>query len=817
VFRDTTFAARSLWKDRGFSVTAILTLAVCVGANIAIFTIVNSVLLKPLPLAEPDRIVFISNQYPGAGVAEIYSVGIPDYLQRRQMNMFAEDALFRSEMQTVDVNGTAERMEAMKVTPSIFPLLRVSPVIGRPFEEADGEMGNDRKVILSYGLWQDLFGGKQDVIGKDIRINGRATTIVGVMSRDFAFSDQKARLWLPYAFTDQQKSDEGRHSNSSSEVARLKPGETIPQAQSQIDAMNAANLERFPNMKQFLINAGFHTQVRFFQDVLVRDIKSVLYLLWAGAAFVLLIGGVNIANLALARSSIRRKEIATKLAVGGSRGQVARSLLIESVMLALTGGTGGLLLAAVVLRLLPRIGLDEIPRASEIHIGPAVVLFALGLSLVAGILIGLVPMAQLSRIKLSTVLREETRSGTAGRGSRLIRRALVVAQVGLACVLLIGAGLLLASFRNLLGVDPGFKSEGVVTISIALPEIKYPAEKLQPFMNQTLEQIRSIPGVRFAGTTTSIPFGGRFNKNAILAEGHQMANGESIIAPLAVTVSPGYFEAMGTPLKRGRYFNEHDSSKAQPVVIIDERLAEKFWPGMDPIGKRLHDLSDGPDPSQITPKTRFWTVVGVVANVHLAELSGDGQPVGAYYFSLDQDPDSRATLAIKTSSDPAALAKTLRAEMTKIDRDIPLFDVRTMDERTQLSLTQRRAAMILGLTFAGIALFLSAIGIYGVLTYLVTQRMREIGIRVALGSSAASVFKLVITEGMLLVVIGLVLGLAGAAGMQTYIATQIFGVRAMEPSVISLVIAGLAAVALLACVLPARRATRVDPVSVLNA
>jgi predicted permease len=817
VFRDITFAARSIWKDRGFSVTAILTLAVCVGANIAIFTIVNSVLLKPLPLAEPDRIVFISNQYPGAGVPEIYSVGIPDYLQRRQMKMFAENALFRSEQQTVGVNGTAERMDAMKVTPSIFPLLRVSPAIGHPFEEADGEIGNDRKVILSYGLWQDLYGGKQDIIGKDLRINGLPMTIVGVMPRGFVFSDEKARLWLPYAFNDRQKSDDARHSNYSSEVARLKPGATIQQAQAQVDAMNAANLERFPNFKQFLINAGFHTQVRFFQDVLVRDIKSVLYLLWAGAAFVLLIGGVNIANLALARSSVRRKEIATKLAVGGSRGQVARSLLIESVMLALTGGAGGLLLAAVILRLLPRIGLNEIPRASEIQIGPAVVLFALGLSLIAGILIGLVPMAHLSRIKLSTVLREETRTGTAGRGSRLIRRALVVAQIGLACVLLIGAGLLLASFRNLLGVDPGFKSEGVVTISIALPELKYPPEKLQPFMNRTLEEIHSIPGVRFAGATTSIPFGGRFNKNAIVAEGHQMSPGESIIAPLAITVSPGYFEAMGTPLKRGRYFNEHDSSNAQAVVIIDERLAQKFWPGMDPIGKRLHDLSDGPDPSQVTPKTRFWTVIGVVADVRLADLSGDGQPVGAYYFSLDQSPESSFTLVIKTTTDPAALTKALRSEMTKIDGDIPLFDIRTMEERTQLSLTQRRAAMTLGLAFAGIALFLSAIGIYGVLTYLVTQRTREIGIRMALGSSAGSVFKLVILEGMLLVAIGLGLGLAGAAGMRTFIASQIFGVRAMEPSVISLVIAGLAAVALFACTLPARRATRVDPVSVLNA
>ncbi len=807
---------KALWKDRGFSTTAILTLAVCLGANVAIFTIVNSVLLRPLPVPESERIVFISNQYPGAGVPEIWSVGIPDYLDRRRQmtNVFEEEAMFRSEDQTVDLNGTPERVKGMRITASMFPLLRISPAIGHAFTEADGEPGNEQKVILSYGLWQQLYGGNKDVVGKDLRINGRPKTIVGIMPRDFTF-DAKVRLWLPYAFTEREKSDDSRHSNNSSEIARLRPGATIQQAQAQVDAMNAANLERFPKSKPFLINAGFHTQVRWLQDVLVRDVKSMLYLFWAGAAFVLLIGGVNIANLALARANVRRKEIATKLALGGSRLQVARSLLVESVILALAGGAGGFVFGAAVLRSLGAIGLDEIPRASEIHFSLAVILFALATSVVAGILIGLVPVAHLSQIKLSTVLREETRTGSGGIRSRAMRRGLVVAQVGLACVLLIGAGLLLASFRKLLAVDPGFKSDGVITISTALPQVKYPDDKWRPFMNRTFEALRSIPGVRSAGATTSIPFGGRFDKNVILAEGYTMKPGESVIAPMQVEVSPGYFETMTTPLKRGRYFNEHDSSDAPPVAIIDERLAQKFWPGADPIGKRMYEPGDD-DLTKITTKTKFWTVVGVVADVQLADLTGEKQPVGTYYFSLDQSPSPRFTLAVKTTMDPAALTKTLRAEMAKIDSDVPLFEIRTMDERTQLSLTQRRAAMILGLAFASVALFLSAIGIYGVLTYLVTQRTREIGIRIALGSSAGSVFKLVIREGMLLVAIGLVVGLSGAAGMRSFIQSQIFGVGAMEPSVISLVVAGLTAVALAACVLPARRATRVDPASVLN-
>jgi len=713
------------------------------------------------------------------------------------------------------VNGTPERMKGMRVTPSTFPLLRMSPAIGHAFAEADGELGNEQKVILSYGLWQQLYGGKKDIVGTDLRINGQPKTIVGVMAREFIFLDPKVRLWLPAAFSDREKSDDSRHSNNWSEIARLRPGATMQQVQAQVDAMNAANLERFPQFKPFLLNAGFHTQVRWVQDVLVRNVKSMLYLLWAGAAFVLLIGGVNIANLALARANIRRKEIATKLALGGSRLQVARSLLVESVILGLAGGAAGFIFGAAVLRSLGTIGLDEIPRATEIHFSLVVILFALATSVVAGVLIGLVPVAQLSQIKLSTVLREETRTGTGGTRSRAMRRALVVAQVGLACVLLIGAGLLLASFRKLLAVDPGFKSGGVITISTALPQVKYPSEKWGPFMNRTFDALRALPGVRSAGATTSVPFGGAFNKNVILAEGYRMGPGESVIAPMQVEVSPGYFEAMGTPLKRGRYFNEHDKPDAMRVAIVDERLARKFWPGQDPIGKRMYEPGDD-DLTKITGKTRFWTVVGVVADVQLVDLTGEEQPVGTYYFSLDQLPSARFTLAIKTTMDPAALAKTLRDEMTKIDSDIPLFDIRTMDERTDLSLRQRRAAMILGLAFASVALFLSAIGIYGVLTYLVTQRTREIGIRIALGSSAGSVFKLVIREGMLLVAIGVILGLAVAVALRTYFQSQIFGVRALEPSVISLVLASLVIITLASCVLPAQRATRVDPATVLN-
>jgi predicted permease len=818
VLREVWTSVKLLWKDAGFSGTAILTLAICLGANIAIFAVVNSVVLRPLPVAESDRLVFISNQYPGAGVAEIYSVGIPDYIDRKRSftDVFEQEGMYRSEAATVDVNGTPERMDSMRITPSMFQLWKIAPATGRAFAEEDAVLGNEQKVILSYGLWQQLYGGKNDVIGKALRINGQPKTIVGVMPRDFLFLNENARLWLPYAFTDNEKSDDSRHSNSSQDVARLKPGVAIERVQARVDAMNAANLERFPKFKDLLVNARFHTQVRRLKDVVVRDIKNVLYLLWGGAALVLLIGSVNIANLALARANSRRKELATKLALGGSPMRVARSLFIESLTLALAGGTAGFVLGALALRGLGVIGLDTIPRASEIHMGATAVLFALASSIAAGLLIACVPVAHLTQIRLSTVLREETRTGSGGRRSRSVRRVLVVAQVGLACVLLIGTGLLLASFRQLLGVNPGFKPGGVITVSTAIPQVKYPEDQRQPFMHRLLERVRAIPGVRYAGATDSIPLSGRLSKSVILAEGHQMQPGESMIAPTRVSVSPGYFEAMATPLKRGRFFNEHDTPKGQMVVIVDEQLARKFWPGADPLGKRLYEPGDD-DLGKITEKSKYWTVVGVVADVHLADLTGEGQPVGTYYFSLDQGASPAFSVAIKTSVDPAAISKTLREEMAKIDSDVPLFDVRTMDERMRLSLTERRAVMLLGTAFAGIAVFLSAIGIYGVLTYLVSQRTREIGIRIALGSSARSVFNLVIREGMLLVVIGLVSGIAASAGLRRFIEGQIFGVRPMEPSVVALVVVSLLAVALIACSVPARRATRVDPATVLTA
>jgi predicted permease len=818
---DIRFGLKQLWNHRGYAATAILTLTICIGANTAIFTIVNSVLLRPLPVPDSGRIMLMSNQYPnaGTGITSFTNSGVPDYYDRlRDMSVYEEQALYNGSNQAFEINGAPEIVHGMAATPSFFRLLKVPVAYGRIFEDSEGEIGNEQQVILSYGLWQQLSGGDTSIIGQQVRMSGRPFTIVGVMPKGFEFADSEVRFWIPLAFTPQQKSDDARHSNSWYNIGRLKTGATIEQAREQVNAINAANLDLFPQGKQLLLNAGFYTKIEPLQNVLVRDVRVTLYLLWGGAALVLVIGAVNIANLALARSSLRRKELATRLAIGAGRMRVARQLIVESMLLSLIGGVAGIGTAHGILRFLATIGLDRLPRAHEIHMDWIVIAAALTLAAVSGILISMVPAAHVLRVNLSTVLHEESRTGTGGRKARTVRRVLVVAQVAIAFVLLIGSGLLLASFRNLLAVDPGFTADGVITAGIGIPRVRYTTDDdVRSFTTRLLQAIRSVPGVVSAGGTTIIPLGGNHNDSVILAEGYERKPGESLVSPMQVIVTPGYFETMSTSLVRGRSFDERDTGTSPGVVIVDERLARKFWPGSDPIGKRMYKPNSPKELLNIDANTRWLTVVGIVREVQLEDLAGRPTTVGAYYFPAAQVVPRGMTLAIKTAtSDPAAILPALRKELTRIDPAMPLADVRTMPERMALSLTSRRAAMLLAVFFGAVSLFLSAVGIYGVLAYLVTQRSREIGIRVALGSTTAGIFRLVLREGAGLVTTGLTLGLAGTAALRRALESQVYGLGVMYPAVIALVMTILGIVALAASALPARRATQLDPVIVLN-
>ena len=585
--------------------------------------------------------------------------------------------------------------------------------------------------------------------------------------------------------------------------------------QAQIDALNAANLEKFPQMKDVLVNAGFHTVVEPLENMIVKDVRSILRLLWAGSLFVLLIGVLNVANLALARLSLRRKEFATRLALGAGRAQLMRQFMMENLLLAAASVVVGVILGAIFLRMVAAMGLNHFPRAYEVKVDAEVVFVAVLMALGASALISGLSLVGLSRRGFHDTLRDDDRTGTAGN-ARAVRRGLVVAQIGFAFSLLVGAGVLLASFRELLRVNPGFRTTGILTASVSAPESRYgDAGPLNGLMSRSLDAIRKLPGVISAGATTTIPLGGSYDDSVILAEGYVMKPGESVVSPRRISVTPGYLETMGISLLSGRYFRESDDRNAPPAIIVDEKLAQRFWGHRDPVGLRMYE----PDPRNLTetgPNTIWYRVLGVVRSVRLEDLSGKGNPEGAYYFPFAQNNSNNYTIAVRAAVDGAAVAQSVRSVIAALDPELPLFDLRTMEEREELSLSSRRTSMLLALAFGLLALFLAAVGIYGVLSYLVAQRRREIGIRVALGSTQGRIVKLILREGFVLVGIGLILGVIGSISLRTIIASEIYGVGSLDPLVIGSVAIVFGLISLAASMLPARRAMQVDPAIVLS-
>jgi predicted permease len=820
LLQDLRFALRLLWKDRAFTLTTLATLTLCVAANTAIFAVIHSVLLRPLPFPEPERLTAIFNSYPGAGAVRA-SNGVPDYYDRlSQAPAFEEIAMYRTAGITIGGQGeTVERVSSMPVTPSFFRLLRADALRGRTFTEDEAEVGQNRKIVLSHGLWQRLYGGRDDAVGREMRINGVPHTIVGVMPRDFRFLDPDVQLWTAIAFTADERSDDSRHSNNWQQIGRLKAGASVEQAQSQIDAINAVNLERFPQLKEALINAGFTTRVRPFHADLIEGSARTLYLLWGGVLCVLVIGCVNVANLVSVRASTRARELATRHALGASIKRLSRQVLTETVLLSVLGGVLGVLLGWQALRNGAALGLEALPRGSEITVDAISLSFMFGIVLIVGIAVGLLPVLGLRRADLGQIVREENRSGTSSRRTRMVRRALVTSQVAFALVLLVGAGLLLASFQRILAIDPGFNPNQLLTASVGLPASRYKDDAaVRSASTRLLDRIRTVPGVVAAGLTSTLPLAGQHSDSVILAEGYQMAPGESLISPSQVYVSPGFFEAMQTELRAGRLFDQRDVVGGLRTISVDEQLARKFWSGQNAIGRQMYFPSNVQDLMKPPPREEWLTVVGVVENVRLDGLvDGAGfRTVGAYYLPLDQAAVRNVGLVVRTAQAPPSTVNAIRAEVAGIDPELPLFNVRTMNERVDLSLLDRRTPMILALAFATAALLLAAVGIYGVLAFQVNQRSREIGIRIALGAATSSIFAMVLREGAAMVVAGTALGLIGAFLLRQTLQSQLYEIGAMDPGVIVAVAALLALVALAAILLPARRAAQTDPVHALT-
>ena len=799
--RDVRHTLRLLLRERTFSGTVLLTLAICIGANVAIFSVIYRVLLAPLPYESPDRIVTVLNRYPGAG-ASGGSSGAVDFAQRREhVQAFSEVALYQGWGSTVGEPGSTERVSTLRVTPSLFPLLGVEAAVGRTFAEEEMEEGNHRKVLLTHAFWQ-------------------AYVVVGVLPRDFVLpAPTPARIVLPIPFDEEAFSIQRWHSNNFQMLARLAPGFSVEQAVAQNQALNDALIEQWPipNARQLLEDAGFHTTVVPTQEHMVRDVRAALYMLWAGVAFVLLIGCVNIANLILARAQTRVGELATRLALGARRSEVARQVLTESVVMGLAGGILGIGVGALGLRMLLRLGASELPRGAEITLGAPVFGFALVLAGLAGALFGAIPLIQILRSDLTPAFRNESRTGTSNRRAVLLRNGLVTAQVALAFVMLIGAGLMFTSLRQALHVDPGFDPEGVLTGFVSLPESRYQdAEARRQFWDELLAGVRATPGIRQAALTSQLPFSGNNSNSVITPEGYVPPPGESLLSPYQNTVSPGYFDAMGIEVVEGRPILPSDGPGDLRVIVVDEWLANRYWPDGDAVGQRMiYGAIPGMDD---IPDEAFHTIVGVVRTVKQHDLTQpDGEHMDAYYFALAQRPLAFGTLVTRAAAgDAAGLTGDVRAVLGRLDAELPFFGVATMQDRIDESLVQRRVPLILLSVFAAVALFLAMVGIYGALAYSVNQRRREIGIRMAMGSAPGQVFRTVVGQGLQVTALGLVTGALAAVLLTRLIRTLLFGVGAADPAVMLSVAGILGVVGLAACVVPARRATTVDPVDALG-
>ncbi len=817
LLQDVKFGVQLLVRNKLFSIVALLTLALCIGANTAIFSVINTVLLRPLPYPDSDRLVMLYNIYPNVGVGR-GSNGIPDYFDRREeTEVFESLALLQLTYFTVGGEQAPLRVSGMRATPSVFPVFETMPTLGRPFNEAEAEIGSDQVVILGHDLWRDMFGSSPSIIDQEIRLDGVPRQVVGVMPEGFELLDREVSIIVPYSFTDEQKSDQARHSNFATMIGRLRDGVDIPLAQDRIDALNARNAERFPQFRELLENAGFATVVIGFHEQMVETIRPTLYLLQVGVAFVLLIGCVNIANLILMHSNGRSKELAVRAAVGAGRWRVARQLLTESVLLAGLGGLLGLLVGAGALRLLTLIGVDQLPGASDVAIDSTAAGFTMVIAIATGIVFGVLPAMQVSKENIESVLRQTGRSGSAGRSAAMTRSILVVAQVSMAFILLIGAGLMIVSFNRILAVDPGFRSENVLTTGVSLPESRYEGEDdFRSFTLRALERLEAIPAVEAVGMTTMLPFSADNNSSVITIEGQLLAPGENPPVPHMNYVNDRYLDSMGIPLRTGRFFERTDTAESLQVVVVDRHLAERHWPNESPLGKRLRRGVEEFEAMGVDEPPPWLTIVGVVENVTTADLALLDD-VGTVYFSQGQFPQRASWLVVKGELPEAQLTSAVRREIRALDPELPLyFDTKMLETRLDESLVSRRAPMTLLLVFAGIALFLSAVGIYGVLAHSVSQRTKEIGIRMALGAEPSRVLIQTLWHGGKMVVVGLAAGVLGAVWLGRLVSSFLYGVAPTDPNVFALVLVLLTTVALVACVIPSRRATQINAVTALR-
>ena len=818
MLNDIQYGLRQLIKNPAFTLIAALTLALGIGANTAIFSVVNALLLKPLPFPNPQELTaFGMTSKRVKDQTDLGSLSYPDFFDFRAQNRtLSSMAVFRVRPSAVTNAEGAASVLGVKASAEFFDVLGVKPIMGHTFTQADEKAGGGPggfKIIISNDFWKKQFGGEANVLGRTIELDRRKFTVIGVMPAGFQFPIQADPIDFYVTIAEDAANPDGnkpateeRGSHSLDAIARLKPGVTIEQAQADL-ATIAANLEKqHPDT-----NSYFGVAFRPLREELIGDVRPALYVLFGAVVCVLLIANANVANLLLARASVRGKEIALRAAVGASRARIIRQLLTESLLLAGLGGLFGLLIAQWGTEALIRTVPQNIPRISNIQLDAAVLVFTLVVSLATGVIFGLVPAWHASNVDLNAALKTGTRTGTGGEHKHRLRNALVMAEVALALILLVCAGLLIQSFARLGRVSPGVQTERLLTARIQLPSVAYPKnENIIAFFDQFLPRIRALPGVESASTIVPLPLSGSNMVTSFDMEEHPLPDGQQNGAPVRI-VATDYFKTMGIPVRQGRVFNEHDQMNSAPVVIVNERFANKFFAGQNVIGKRVKPGFSADDKGE-----KMREIVGVVGNVKHLSLKNDDSP--EMYLPRTQIPFDIVSLVVRTRvSDPTALTSAIRKELAAMDSSIPLTSVRVFDEYISRALARPRFNALLLSIFAGTALLLTAIGIYGVLAYSVAQRTNEIGIRMALGAAQSNIFRLVVGQAMTLVAISLTIGLIGAIGATRLLTSLLFGVGAWDPITFASIVVLISFVAFLAAWLPARRASRVDPVIALRA
>ena len=816
-------ALRGLAKTPGFTVIAIATLALAIGANSAVFSLINALLVRPLPYQEPSRIALIWEQFATQGLERI-PCSPPEYLDlEKEFQSGTGLAAFNYQAFNLGSGDVPERITGAVVTPSLFPLLGVEPIKGRTFAREEQGEGHDDMIVISERLWKRRFNSDPMLVGRTLLLNGRSYTVIGIMPATFEFPiplfgiqgnvfAERVDLWKPVAFTKNELEQRGGRSYGL--ITRLRPGVSLMQAQAELDKIISNWKQTY---KDNYSGGGFGAKIYPLQDQVVGGMRTGLTILLGAVVFVLLIACANLATMLLARATARERELAIRVALGAGRWQLLRQMLVESVLLALAGGAVGCVLSVWGLELLTRIGARTIPRLGEVNLDLGVMLVTAVVAIGTGILFGLIPALASAKPELTEALKEGGRSATAGTRTNQVRNSLVVGEIALALVLLVGAGLLLKSYARVQNIDPGFDRGNVLTAEIDLPSPKYPGrsspdynhgQALVNFWNEALQRVRQLPGVEAAAATVVLPLSGSNTDSSFAIEGRAVGEKEPTPDEEIRTITPDYFRVLKTALLRGRFFTDADKADAPAVVIINDALAKKYWPGEDALGKRITFS----DPRK--PDVKWVTVVGIVRSIRHRGLDAD--PAPEYYIALAQNPERDMVLAVRSTQDPRSLASAIRREIQSLDPDQPIANVRTLENVTADSVAPRRMSMVLLGAFAGIALLLASVGIYGVISYLVVQRTHEIGVRMALGAQRGDVVRLVVGHAAKLVGIGTVTGLILAFLSTRTLSAFLYTVGAFDAATFVLVTIALAAVALLASYVPALRATRADPMIALS-